>query len=402
MAEAIDIKREKNRKRVEKKIARKENLDELVGKTGLTELHKAVLDSDISLIQLLLGAGASANVKEAKSGWTPLMIATLQDNCEVMELLINHNANVNEVEESHNHTALHIAAECKGSSTDRVGILLNNGGDLHVLDKEGYCPAFRALTTDNLEILKIMIGHGACVDRCIKFIADWNSLLMDDVKKYAEFMDILLSAGGDINIRSKGLNWTHLMLTIVGNKHNKKGLLIYLLKKNADISAKNINAGREPRSAVDMALGGFACGIPALNKEKDRTFFKLCFAAGGVPLPKNHGKETRKLLEEYFPDFLKIITHPCLANLCRKAIRSHLIQVNPPGNLFTYVPLLKLPSPITSYLLYDMSLEDYDEEISEEYRKRRGHGPDIFRRYKDGPPVGREVKKGRRRQRDGP
>ena len=45
-----------------------------------------------------------------------------------------------------------------------------------------------------------------------------------------------------------------------------------------------------------------------------------------------------------------------LKNICRKAIRKHLIDANPHLHLFGRIPQLHLPSLLTKYLLYDLTL----------------------------------------------
>ena len=46
-----------------------------------------------------------------------------------------------------------------------------------------------------------------------------------------------------------------------------------------------------------------------------------------------------------------------LKHMCREAIRKHLIDLNPHLHLFTRIPQLELPSPVTRYLLFYMSLD---------------------------------------------
>ena len=46
-----------------------------------------------------------------------------------------------------------------------------------------------------------------------------------------------------------------------------------------------------------------------------------------------------------------------LEDMCRRAIRNHLIELDPKHNLFKRIPLLKLPNILRRYLLYNMSLE---------------------------------------------
>ena len=53
------------------------------------------------------------------------------------------------------------------------------------------------------------------------------------------------------------------------------------------------------------------------------------------------------------------INHPklCLKHLCRRVIREYLIDLSPHSHLFGKIPELRLPSRITRYLLYEMSLD---------------------------------------------
>ena len=48
---------------------------------------------------------------------------------------------------------------------------------------------------------------------------------------------------------------------------------------------------------------------------------------------------------------------PLLSHLCRGAIRKRLLDVDPHVNLFIRVPKIGLPSRLTKYLLFDVSLD---------------------------------------------
>ena len=50
-----------------------------------------------------------------------------------------------------------------------------------------------------------------------------------------------------------------------------------------------------------------------------------------------------------------------LEHMCREAIRKHLIKVNNHSHLFSRTPQLPLPSALTQYLLYDMTVENDDD-----------------------------------------
>ena len=62
-------------------------------------------------------------------------------------------------------------------------------------------------------------------------------------------------------------------------------------------------------------------------------------------------------------EYLSLSAEISLMNICRETIRKHLLPMSD-VNLFVRVPRLPLPRLMTSYLLYDVTL-DYDEDNNE-------------------------------------
>ena len=58
------------------------------------------------------------------------------------------------------------------------------------------------------------------------------------------------------------------------------------------------------------------------------------------------------------PEYLQENKDLNLKSMCRKAIRSHLLVLNPQQHLFNRIPQLGLPTTLPKYLLYDVSLDD--------------------------------------------
>ena len=50
-----------------------------------------------------------------------------------------------------------------------------------------------------------------------------------------------------------------------------------------------------------------------------------------------------------------------LKDMCRHAIRKHLVEIHPHENLFVRIPKLGLPDIVTKYLLYNMSVDESDD-----------------------------------------
>ena len=357
MAENLHDTKKEGCHRVEQKISKKENLDDL-DETGLTELHKAVLNTNIPLIHLLLQAGASVNVKDPRSEWTPLMIASYQRDCEIIEILFNQGANVNEISEDR-QSALHLAIGPDNDSVKAVKLLLKHGSNVDAKDYAGAYPAYQAILHSNTEILSLLVQHGANIKTCVSDMGECSNIFMSDVNQYSKCMDILLSAGADINSLCDR-QFTPLMHSVL---LGKKGSMIYLLKRNADIAATCNPHRGQPRTAFTMALGylkhrSLRHGLKPVHYIP----LKLCYVAGGIP-------PSIDCMKRFLPDFLEKSPVPELRQWCRKTIRSHLMQVNPPGNLFTYVPKLYFPAALKSYLLYGIALEDFNENNLEEHQR---------------------------------
>ncbi len=88
-----------------------------------------------------------------------------------------------------------------------------------------------------------------------------------------------------------------------------------------------------------------------------KALVRLCYAAGAPP-PNN------RFMKKHLSEFIDCSPIPVLLELCRQKIRSHLLKVTPPGNLFTFVPMLGLlPQTLVSYLLYDASIEAPQDEL---------------------------------------
>ena len=64
----------------------------------------------------------------------------------------------------------------------------------------------------------------------------------------------------------------------------------------------------------------------------------------------------------------------CLMQMCRKVIRQYIIAINPNQHLFHRVPQIGLPTMLSDYLLYDLSIddEDYDPEKGDDSNDSNG------------------------------
>ena len=90
--------------------------------------------------------------------------------------------------------------------------------------------------------------------------------------------------------------------------------------------------------------------LKTCGKRAEQKVVMLLYAAG----------ETINKDQVRVPDYLQVKTS--LKHLCREAIRKHLLQMDPHGNLFHRVPKLEIPLTLHNYLLYDQILDDGDDD----------------------------------------
>ena len=143
---------------------------DVLGSRGRTPLHWAALRQQPAAVAALLrlGAGRSANVRDATGGCTPLMYAVQDPNeesvgalCAAPGLLVN-------LTNQQGNTALHLAVECSiGAGTAIVQRLLAAGVDPALLDGSGQSAVHKAAARGEAAILACLCSApGARPNQC--------------------------------------------------------------------------------------------------------------------------------------------------------------------------------------------------------------------------------------------
>ena len=188
-----------------------------------------------------------------------------------------------------------------------------------------------------MNALTIAVEHGRdkCVELLINKGADVNStdekgqtaLLCSARSGKFDCMEIMLKAGADVNI-CDDVGWT--ALASAGHFDHTQ-CVILLLKAGAYIN--NIF-----NKDVDEKLR-------VTSKETATVLY-----AAGQSLDLSMLADLEGICKE------NDLTRG-LKDLCRSAIRRHLLQINPHQHLFNRTPRLGFPSLLTEYLLYNVSLD---------------------------------------------
>ncbi len=263
-------------------------------------------DPKLDIIEALLDYGADPNDREA-CDMSPLHLACIDCHPKVIEVLVQHGADPNE-ECGNDMRPLQVAASYGNSMIVRA--LFENGAKIEEFDDDERRPIIEVM----------LLGK--------RF--SWAQSI--------ECIDVLIENGDDINWNK----WRETTPFMYSAALDQIVLARHLLKRHADV--KYINSYNE--SAL------------ALSVKRDfptRALVELCFVAGAAP-------PNQRFMEKYLAEFMDSSPVPDLRELARKEIRSHLLNVTSPGNLFTYVPKLGLPQTLQNYLLYNTSLEAPQDE----------------------------------------
>ena len=99
------------------------------------------------------------------------------------------------------------------------------------------------------------------------------------------------------------------------------------------------------------------------STHKQQELCVMLFAAGEAAIPDQVQCSQDGILDILFKDNLK--PELTLKHLCREAIRKHLLLMSR-VNLFVRAPQLGLSSIITDYLVYDVNLDNEDDDNNED------------------------------------
>lgn len=270
----------------------------------VTDFFDAVKINDLDKVKKLLNEGFDTNAK--RDGYTALMYSAGLGNLDLMELLIEKGAYIN-VKDKDGNTALMYAA-CEGR-VDVVKWLIGKGAYINVKGHDNKTALIYASSKDKPEVVKVLLsikdidvnvicdgiyGYSAltCAASCgyletikallssdkidINALDEWdgkNALMQAAGEGYLKIVELLLSAGADVNIKTKKCtrpNNTALIyaarnghIEVVKTLLSVKGININV--KGCDGTALAMAAGNGHEEVVKMLLEANGININAKN-----------------------------------------------------------------------------------------------------------------------------------------
>ena len=395
---------------------------------GITALMYVTIHGDrLGCLELLVNAGASINVRDKKrkaalshaieynrtscteallnsgadvdavhgDGDTFLGTATLKARIRIMNLLLAKGASVNQGTTTLLRSPLMISGE--NGNERATAVLLKAGAEVNQCDRHGRTALIIAASQNRYKCVKLLLEKGANVR--VEDVFGKNALMYAANGADYECVRDLIDAGADA--------------TIV-NRYDETALAIYLHSHCWGILCLQGPSWISPAGQVCHTE------IPRLSGMEWSVLKLLCECGS----PINHSTGTA-LLQGRLPRFLptdlyfwlhaaghnmelfnmhtsdqgendKDIEHDVLASmkeLCRNAIRNHLLNLDRYSNLFRRVPLLGLPTPLARYLVYNHGLLSPFERTGRKVQALKVTGKRSLARAKRRPSASRKKSK---------
>ena len=303
-------------------------------------LISAAHNGNVEWTENLIQAGSDVNRRDVGGG-TAVKYAAACGHRKCVDILIKAGADVN-IRDNSGGTPLHMVAH--GCDYSCVEMLIKAGIGVNFMDQEGHTALTLAAWFGRDKYIKMLLEAGAELHTLPQWPAK-TELLYAAKSGNPECIKILLQAGADMNgIDGEGYSVLHELLNFV-NEHQRRITCLRLLL------AAGANVNKWNRMGKTAATGFLAGGGLSWTQEWKNAILKLCFTAG-----EDIGSAT----EEVRKNLIGSESEMCLRHLCRKTIRNHLLELDPHQNLFVRVPRLGLPTALSDYLLFTMSLQDDD------------------------------------------
>ena len=294
----------------------------------------------VECLELLVKAGAAVNTRNARSE-TPLLWAAFKHNICV-KFLMDARDIVNTTNTLRNTFKEQKRQEDLCKQNKCIKILVEAGASVNIADNNGLSPIIAAACCGNVKLVELLIQAGADVN--IRTIANcgvpcWES-----------------------NLYYQLLPGTTALLAAALFRHSLNTFKA-LLKSGA-----RVNVRAQPQlNALETTFSTDDCYSTGVLPPEDAV--SLLHAAGETTDGTSFyeldwfGRTARFKID--FPKYLlQRLSTDTLKDVCREAIRKHLLDINQHLNLFMRIPQLGLPTRLTNYLLFDEDLKVIEEDLN--------------------------------------
>ena len=334
-----------------------------------TPLIYAAKKGSHECVKLLLDKGADVNVRKFW-GDTPLKYALDNGSRECVKLLLDKGADVNS---SYNYGNTPLIDAAKKGSNECLKALLAVGANANAGDRQGKTPLIWAVSHGSQEGVNALVAAGADVNwkdkagNSVLFYALRNYLNMTGSRlpdalylalkiKQDGIVGLIIEAGADVNDCFECIGPYHPLIDLT------KERVLFAEYEKITSQMKCIKLLLKLGVHVNKKSPGHTALMKYYyrNRHPDEIFIKLLYAAGQVAEWPEYCAGRRIVVPEWLQDAEAVRERKkcaSLRDLCRVSIHTHFLNLDRHTNLFIRVPKLGLPSLLTRYLLFDMTLD---------------------------------------------
>ena len=290
----------------------------------------------IQCVEYLIKVGADVTGKDV-NGHTTLMQAARNGFDNYLKLVPKSSMDINAEVNGTGMTALFFAVAEK--KTNLVNFLLEAGADVNAVTKIGHTVLQWAVIYGSHECVQELIDAGVDVNKTDKD-GTATALILAVGQGKVQCVNTLVNAGADVNkIVGSGIT---ALFTAAGTGSVECISTLLRLGSNINKPSLENNALINHLRNCPPVSSGIVIILYVAGEDVSSTFSVSSSKPSLLPTPLF---------------LLDIKQNMQLKHICREAIRNHLLKLDPHQNLFGRIPKLGLPSALTSYLLYNLSLE---------------------------------------------
>ncbi|KAL8919071.1 MAG: hypothetical protein Q9208_006955 [Pyrenodesmia sp. 3 TL-2023] len=209
-------------------------------------LHEAAETGNDTMTELLLVNGARPYLRDSQ-GVLPLHLACHHGSMKVANLLL-HAGSAVDAEDHHLYRPIHhLAQHCDNPYL--LTLLIDAGCDINATTSQGYTAVQLACTSGNLNVLAVLLHHGASM-----VSLNWSASPLNMAIRggHSKVIQLLLRNGAQVNDMDPITHTTasHLIIKEAGSTKTVKKLVRLLLEYGMDINALDAEGNTSLHLAV--------------------------------------------------------------------------------------------------------------------------------------------------------
>ena len=279
------------------------NLDKLVN--GVTVLSLAVVHENETALQMLLKAGANANLSSVAEDCIycrtrqepPIVTAARMGHTQLVEMLLKHGADANGMERDTGETALIWAT--RDGNLAMVEVLVSHGAFINMTDFSQRSPLYLTASNGYWKIATYLITHGANLNICGE--DNESALMIAIILRQPKMARLLIRIGANVNTHDSDTNDPLAWAILTGDIGISKLLVI----AGAIVTERHLLTIKE----TDICDDSLLCWLNQYTK-----------------------------------------TPPSLIHSCRLAIRKYLMMLSDDKDIDKTISSLPLPKRIKNFL----------------------------------------------------